>query len=212
MKLTSDIKNITIIVLLILGSFLFYKWITQEPRPDMNDYIKIGGKEYKKLSEKRDTIYQDTIIYKEKRVPVPVKEYIDVPIPVDVDTLEILKDFYTKRVYSDTLLNIDGEGSVATINDTISQNRIISRTARFDIKNKTITETIIVETPPRVKVFVGPGVDIGYNYGANGSILIKNKKDQVLQLQGGLQSVPGTNDIKPYVGLGIYWKIKLRRE
>jgi len=208
-----NIKNILIILLLILGGYFVYTtWINPEPEVDLNEYIKIGSKEYIKLSSKVETIIvRDTVKIKEY-VPVPGPD-VPVPVPQDVDTNAILKDYYVKRPYRDIVKQYPDStgGNSVTINDTISQNRIISREVDFNVETKTIKETITVLEPPKTKVFIGPGVDIGPTVGINGGLLIKNKQDKVFRINAGIQNVPGTNDLKPYIGGGLYWKIKFKK-
>ena len=210
----SKVKNIIILILIGLGIFL---WVTRPVEVDLKEYIKIGGKKYELLSKQRDTVYKDTIIYKDNYIPSPpkiVKEIVE--IPADVDTLAILTDYYQKYVYNDTITNIDGEGSMAFIKDTVTQNKIVSREAKFDIKNKTITETITVKEPNKLKVFVGGGIDFGTNdfglTGGNLGILVKPKNDKVFKLNVGAFNPPGTNDITPYVGVGAYWKLSFNKK
>ena len=210
MKLT--FKNIALIALAVLAIVL---WWTRPAEPDYSEYIKIGGKEYKLLESKVDTIIKDTTIYKEKRVPVP--EYVQVPVevevPADVDTTAILTDYYRKRFYNDTIVNIDGEGSTAIIKDTISQNRIVSREAQFDIKNKVIKETITVLEPPRIKAFIGVGATAGTEgVGGNAAILLKDKKDNIFGLRGGVMNIPVTGELTPYIGAEYYIKLSFRKK
>jgi hypothetical protein len=210
----SKIKNIIILVLIGLGIFL---WVTRPKKVDLKEYIKIDGKEYELLKQTRDTVYSDTTIYKTEYVP----KYIKVPgavveIPADIDTTAILKDYYQKYYYEDIVNDIDGEGSTATIMDTISTNRIISRRTKFDIRNKIITETITVKEPDKLKVFIGGGVDFGATdlslTGAKVGILVKPANDKVFRLDLGAFNSPGTNDITPYIGLGAYWKISFGKK
>jgi len=212
--MTSKIKNIIILVLIGIGIFL---WMTRPQEVDLKEYIKIGGKKYELLSKQRDTVYKDTTIIKTEYVP----KYIKVPgeqieIPADVDTTAILKDYYQKYYYEDIIENIDGEGSTATIMDTVSTNRILSRNTKFDIRNKTITETITVKEPDRLKVWLGGGVnfgttDLGLSGGKLG-ILVKPKNDKIFSLDAGAFNPPGSNDITPYIDVGAYWKLSLRKK
>lgn len=208
------LKNILILILIGVGIFL---WVTRPQKVDLKEYIKIGGKKYELLSSKIDTVYKDTIIYKDNYIPSPpkiVKEVVE--IPADVDTLAILTDYYQKYVYNDTITNIDGEGSMAFIKDTVTQNKIVSREAKFNIKNKTITETITVKEPERTKVFVGGGLEFGTNnFGLNGAsagFLVKPKNDKVFRLDLGAFNTPESEKITPYIGVGAYWKISFKKK
>jgi len=102
----------------------------------------------------RDTIpVHDTVA---RYVPKPIayipNNYIDAnsidPIVIlridtfysPVDTANILKDYFATRYYSDPIKTDYG---TITINDSISQNRIKSRSAQLDLK---IPETTIIRT------------------------------------------------------------------
>jgi len=205
-----DFKTILILAAIVAGIIVWWSW---PPEPDYSDYIKIGSTEYKILSSKVDTVWRDTTIIKEKRVPVPTYVEVPVEIPAKIDTAAILVDYYAKRFYNDTIVNIDGEGSRAIIQDTISRNRILSRVTQFDIKNKTIKETTIVLEPPRMKAFVGGGVTLGNKgVGANGGILLKNRQDNILGLRAGVINVPGSDELTPYVGAEYYIKLSFRKK
>jgi len=210
----SKIKNILILILIGIGIFI---WVTRPNPTDLTEYIKIGGSKYELLSKQRDTIYSDTTITKIEYIPSPpkiIKEIVE--IPINVDTLAILKDYYQKYYYEDVIENIDGMGSIATIKDTITQNRIVSRTSKFDIKNKTITEIITVKEPEKLKVFMGGGVQFGTKeFGLNGAsvgILVKPKNDKVFRLDVGAFNDFGSEQITPYIGVGAYWKLTFKKK
>lgn len=208
-----NIKNIIIILLLLFGGYFVYvTWINPpDTEPDSTKYIKIGGKKYIELVNKRDTIIQhDTI-----KIPeyVPKVKYVDreVEVPADVDTVAILKDYYVKRYYEDTVKQYPDStgGNSVVVKDTVSQNKIVSRQVDFNVETMVIHDSIVVKELMRTKVFIGPGVNVGSSLGVNTTIMIKNRNDKVLFLQPGLQTTPGTTEIKPYIGGGLLWKIDL---
>ena len=214
MNTLSKLKNVLLIVLLtLLVGYFIYTRVTRVPEVDLTEYVKIGSKEYIKLSSQRDTVYVDTVIYREKYIPKVITKTKVVELPLNVDTTAILKDYYTTRYYEDIISDGLEDGNNVVVKDSISENRIISRETEFNVKTKIVHETVIAVEPPRTKVFIGPGVDFGKNaFGLNTSLLIKTKKDKVYQLQGGLQNLPGSNEVKPYYGVGVHWKIGLRRK
>lgn len=90
---------------------------------------------YTKVKEYRDTIYQNTIIYKYKKgdsIPYKIIDTLKVPI---TDTFYVLNDYNSIRAYSDTI-HIDS--STFVVDDTISQNKILSRGFTANISTKTI--------------------------------------------------------------------------
>lgn len=208
------IKNILIILLLVMGGYFGYDYFFgPDPIPDPEKYIEINGKRYIELVNKRDTlIVRDTFKIKEY---VPKVKYVDreVEVPADVDTVAILKDYYVKRYYEDTIRQFPDStnGNSVVVKDTITQNKIVSRQVDFNVETMVIHDSIVVKELPRTKVFVGPGVNVGSGVGVNATFVIKDKKDKAFFLQPGLQAAPGTTDIKPYIGGGLLWKIDMKK-
>lgn len=128
-----------------------------------------------------------------------------VKIDTIIDTVFILQEYFTKNYYTDTILN-SSKGFVS-IDDIVYQNKIISRTPTIKLYPETIieTRTVSVITPPRVKVFVGFGINAtaGFNPGLNANFALLTKKDHLYSI--------GFDVINKRVDLGIYWKLKFRR-
>ena len=119
-----------------------------------------------------------------------------------IDTINILKDYYSKYYYSDTL-QIDTVG-YAIINDTITQNTILARDIRTNIliPITTITKEIYLNNR---ELYWGLGLQgrtDQINY-LGGELLYKNKKYQVYGLGIGVNQ-----DFKPVISGRMYWKIK----
>jgi hypothetical protein len=158
----------------------------------------------KVVTKKGEDIYHETIVEKE------------VIIPAVIDTMALLKDYYSKVLYKDTLILPDSLGIVA-LNDTISQNKILGRTFNASVKQRTIKETTIVKELPKTKLFYG--LEGGFNKAdfvssVGAGVLINTKKDKIYQLGLGVtnQTTDGTNGgFTPYVRGGVYWKLKLKK-
>jgi hypothetical protein len=158
----------------------------------------------KVVTKKGEDIYHETIVEKE------------VIIPAVIDTMALLKDYYSKVLYKDTLVLPDSLGIVA-LNDTISQNKILGRTFNASVKQRTIKETTIVKELPKTKLFYG--LEGGFNKAdfvssVGAGVLINTKKDKIYQLGLGVtnQTTDGTNGgFTPYVRGGVYWKLKLKK-
>ena len=156
---------------------------------------------------KTDTVWikgKDSIVYK----PGIVKILPGKTIYKDVDTTAILKDYFSKVVYEDTI-KLDTFGYVL-IKDTITQNRVQDRTTikdyKFPVVTKTTTNTITL--PPKTQVYVGFDI-VGsqsqlINY-FGPSVLLKTKKDQMYT--GGVGVTPGGWGGK----LGMLWKVKIKQ-
>jgi hypothetical protein len=158
----------------------------------------------KVVTKKGEDIYHETIVEKE------------VIIPAVIDTMALLKDYYSKVLYKDTLVLPDSLGIVA-LNDTISQNKILGRTFNASVKQRTIKETTIVKELPKTKIFYG--LEGGFNKAdvvssVGAGVLINTKKDKIYQLGLGVnnKTTDGTTGaFSPYIRGGVYWKIKLKK-
>jgi hypothetical protein len=215
MKNLLNFKNIAIAVLII---FVLLEWFN--PGGVMpGKKVFIAGKAYEVIKHEIDTIdivktkvvtkkgediYHETIVEKE------------VIIPAVIDTMALLKDYYSKVLYKDTLVLPDSLGIVA-LNDTISQNKILGRTFNASVKQRTIKETTIVKELPKTKVFYG--LEGGFNKAdfissVGAGVLINTKKDKIYQLGLGVnnQTTDGVNGgFSPYLRGGVYWKLKLKK-
>jgi hypothetical protein len=215
MKKLLNFKNIAIVALIL---FILLQWFNPGGvMPGKKVYIE--GKAYevikhdidtidivktKVVTKKGEDIYHETIVEKE------------VIIPTIVDTAALLKDFFAKNIYKDTLQLPDSLGTVALL-DTITQNKILGRTFNANVKQRTIKETLIVKELPKTQVYYGltggfNKEDVVSNVGAG--LLIKTKKDKIYNLGIGVANrvSDGTNGtLSPYIGGGVYWKIKFKK-
>ena len=190
MKIDIDIKSILIVIL--INIILFLK-NCQEPS------IVFETKTETK------TEYKEVEIEKEIYVPEYYEKIVTnldtVLINNPIDTLEILKEFYSKFYYRDTI-SLDTLGFIV-INDTITQNKIISRdfNSKLIIPEKTIKETVYVH--PRL-FFMGPSMSFtgkGFDR-AQWDFYMKDKKNRLYNL--GL----GVNDRgDALISTGIKWEI-----
>lgn len=204
----NTIYKILAVIGIIVACFL---WFTRPEKVDLKEYIKIDGKEYELLKRHRDTVYLDSIVEVPTYVPSPpkiIKEIIT--LPADIDSLEVIQKYYSRYVQNDTI-DINDLGK-AFITDIITQNKIESRTATFDIKIPEITETIYVKEKPKTKVFVGMGGNLNINtftpQAGYGSIMMTNKKDRAYSIDIGISNTSlDLPEWNPYVGGTIYWKL-----
>ena len=215
MKKLLNLKNIVIAALVVIVLLEYFNPGGKMP----GRTIRIAGKAYEVIKHEIDTvdivktkivtkkgedIYHETIVEKE------------VIIPTIVDTAALLKDFFAKNIYKDTLQLPDSLGTIAMI-VTITQNKILGRTFNASVKQRTIKETMIVKELPKTQVYYGltggfNKADVVSNVGAG--LLIKTKKDKIYNLGIGVSNrvTDGTNGtLSPYVGAGVYWKIKFKK-
>ena len=215
MKKLLNIKNIALLLLIAIVVF-------QQcggNKKGTGEIVKVDGKKYELLKHEIDTIevvktkvvtkkgediYHETIVEKEVRVPA------------NVDTNAILKEYYTKVLYKDVLVLPDSLGTVA-VTDTISQNKIFGRTFNANVKQRTIKETTIVKELPKNQVYFGFGGQfnkVDFIGGLSTGVILKTKTDKIYQVNLGVSNstIDGVNgEFKPYVGAGVYWKIRLKK-
>jgi hypothetical protein len=188
----------------------------------VGETVNVDGKNYELLKHKIDTIfvdhtkikyvrgkdiYHETIVEKEKR--------IEVPVYTKGDTVRIVQSYNQKVLYKDKLV-LDNNLGTIELTDTLYQNKILGRKWNATIKERTITDTKIVKELPKNQVYVGVNgaldkVNFGNSIGAG--VILKSKTDKLYQLNLGIsnqQNTNGANNIVPYIGGGVYWKIKLK--
>jgi hypothetical protein len=161
-------------------------------------------------------------------IPVPVTEYLEgeiiyldsivyVPTLVLVDTSEILKNFYAKILYSDTIKLSNNQGFVY-ITDSISKNNIVSRTWNATIKPKIVREP--APEPPKVRNQVYVGLNGAWSEkdwvnSLGTSVLFKTKDDKIFQVGVGVanRTFDGSSGkFIPFINGGAYWKIKFKKD
>lgn len=97
------------IAALALMSFLAGRWTAPKPTT---------------MLPQADTVTLTDTIY--RQAPAIVRE-VRVPVPAEVDTAAILATHYTKRIYTDTLINQPALRVI--VRDTVWQNSLLERTA-----------------------------------------------------------------------------------
>jgi len=140
----------------------------------------------------------DTTIIHDTTWKVNIKKYpVYTPGPVitlpgdtqwmfqPIDTIALLKDYYAKRVYFDTIW-IDSFGFVYW-NDTINKNKIASRQKGTNYKIPTITKTVIINNyyNQRRQLNVTGLIDV-LNPTLYGGILYEDRKDRIYHLNVGI--------------------------
>lgn len=198
------IKNIiSIVIVVFLISSLSYVWIQKENKE--KELIVVNGKVYELLSKEVEVVEVEKIVtqFKEgKTIYVEVEVPVEVFIPTEIDTMEVLQDYYSTRVYSDTL-RVENLGYV-TIVDTISQNKIIGRSFKANLLERTITETITVKELPRLQIWTGITASNSMQLGATIGVTTKRRTHLGLDVGVHLDDVL----ISPYVGVRYLWQIR----
>jgi hypothetical protein len=120
---------------------------------------------------------------------------------------EVVKKYLETNLYSDSV-GIDTIGYVK-VTDTISQNQLLKRGYRINVKYPIITETIIKPAPKVRQVYAGgqlSGIAGSPVNGINAGLLYKTKKDYIIGANAGFD-----RNGNILYGLQSYWKIKLKK-
>jgi hypothetical protein len=206
-----DIKAIAI--LLLIGIVLFQQCGGKNNKE--GETITIDGKKYEIIKHEIDTVEIEktkTVYKKGKDIYHDTTIYVKLPSE-PIDTTYILKNFYAKNVYKDTLHLVDSLGYV-TVVDTISKNTILNRMYDYKVKERKVTDKKIVKELPRNQVYYG--AMMGFNSGqflnsVGGALILKTKKDKMYQLGVGVMKFPTDDAPHPFINSGIYWKVKLKK-
>ena len=226
--LSKYFKEILIIGLVIVILLMRSCGGGTEPEKEI---INVDGEDFELLKQTVDTVFVDKIVEVKKYIPkyITKVETVTVEVPADVDSLQIVEDYYSKYIVKDTLdltyefdptFTIDSLGTkpnptlgFGILTDTISQNQIVSRDIKWNFKIPTIYDTKIVKELPKRQLYYGLG--LGFNKtdfvsSAKFGILYKDKKDKVFGLDLGVLNV--NNNVSPYLGGSIYWKLSFKKK
>jgi hypothetical protein len=208
-----NIKNIAIVALIAVVVF-------QQcggNKKTTGEIVKVDGKKYELIKHEIDTFeIVKTKVVTKKGEDIYHETIKEVIIPTIVDTQALLQDYFAKNIYKDTLQLPDSLGIVSLI-DTITQNKILGRTFNASVKQRVIKETTIVKELPKTKFFYG--LEGGFNKAdlishLGMGFLINTKSDKMYHLGVGVanRTIDGTTGtLAPYVGGGVYWKIRLKK-
>ena len=188
-KYIGSIQNVLIIVLVLV---LLYQSQCSRKDPVEPEVIVT-------IETKWDTVNVTQTEYVPKWRTRVVTERVEVPS--EIDTMSILRDYYAKYHYTDTL-TLDTLGFLV-LNDTISQNSILSRSFTSDISIPTTTITKEIYLNKR-EFYWGIGVNGGtsqLDY-VGGEFMFKNKQRNMFGVGVGVNQ-----DLQPTISGRMYWKI-----
>ena len=207
MKKILDVRHFIILILIGLCVFLYIKKPKKEivlkevlSKPELvHDTISMEVPVFLP----GETILKDTTIY--------------VTTIQNVDTAAILKDYLVFTTTKDTLKLSNNQGFVY-LNETVNQNKIVDRKFSATIKPKIVRETPPPPPPIRNQVFFGINGAVSKEDWVNSiglGLILKTKKDHLYQINlgAGNRTIDGTSgEFRPYIGGGVYWKIKLKKD
>ena len=197
MKITWErIQSIIIVILFIIILLMRQCGGNNEVQPTEEKIVT-------KVEIVRDTVELEKTVYVPKwRTKIETKfdtTYIETP--TKVDTLEILKDYYSKYEYVDTLF-LDTLGYVI-LTDTITQNTILKRSQipNIVIPTKIIDNTVYINNR---EFYAGFGVRTN---GQNMSWMGLEGTYRNLNGNVFIIGVGTDNENKLSLGGGVHWKI-----
>ena len=185
-------KNIQTLLIVVLAAVLFLQRGCSSTPP-------VEPKVITEVVTKWDTLKVSTKEYVPKYIRKTIVDIDTFQAPID--TISILKDYYAKYFYTDTI-KIDTLG-IIVINDTVTRNLISMRDVQSNIfiPTTTINNTIYLYK----REFYG-GVAVGATNQAvqniNGELLYVNKKRQAYGFGVGLNP-----QFQPVYTVRMYWKI-----
>jgi hypothetical protein len=212
MKKIFDIRHIVIAILLIVAAveFINPKGIMPHRTFAVHDTVGVEVPVH-------DTIPQEV------EVEVPFEVEVEKPVPYAVhDTIQAVVDtnfivnqyLNATNVFTNTYKFDKKQGSI-TITDTISKNKIVGR--KYTTKITPRVDTLRIPEPFKRKVFFGFEGGFGKNDVVSHigtGIIVTTKNDKLFHIGVGVANrvLDGTNGgFTPYVGGGVYWKIKLKK-
>lgn len=160
-----------------------------------------------KIETKYDTIVETVETYipeyrtKVKWKTKTVHDTIEVHDTIPIDTTSILEDYFATYAYTDTLKK---DSVTFIINDTISQNRILSRGINYSL----VYPTKIISSEREVnkrELYIGFGLggdkqQLSY---VGSELMLRNKKERIYGVGLGIN-----NSFEPIITFKMSWKIK----
>jgi len=204
-----DWKGVLLVIFLIFLTFMQ----CQQSKYDKSNTVVIDGELYKVNKKTTSTKYipnRFTEYRSKEQIYTFIVEYDTAVQYENVDTAEILKDYFAKKVSIDTLELKDSLGYV-TLTDTIKENRIWYRTYLSNINQKEIHDTTWLTPVPTSTLYFGINGGFTKNQLPNTiglSLMYQTPKNKIFGLGVGLQN---GSTITPYVNGSVYWKIKLKK-
>ena len=201
-EIFGNLKSIIIVVLIIIV-ILQQQCSSPFQSFNLNPFNKrteqpTEGAVITKIETRWDTLRIDSLVYIPKWKIKTVTKHDT--IPAGIDTVFILKDYYSKYHYTDTI-NLDSLGNII-INDTISRNSIVFRqiTPNLLLPTTTITRDSLIS---KHEFYVGIGLAGNRNQFSyiGGELLFRSKRKKVYGLGLGLNQ-----SLEPVISARMMWK------
>ena len=204
-----DIRHFIILFLLVVCFLL------QHNKPKKEIVIQQVPSEPELI---HDTITEEVSVYLPGEEILKLKDTtIYVTTIEKVDTSAILRDFLVYNTSIDTLKLTNNQGFVY-LTQTTNQNKIVDRKFSATIKPKIVRETPPPPPPIRNQTFFGVNGAVSKEDWVNSiglGLILKTKKDHLYQFNLGVanRTLDGTSgELRPYIGGGVYWKVKVKKD
>lgn len=200
-KLFNNIQSVLIVVLIVV---IILQRNCSGPSLNLNiphNGTPIEGTVITKIETKWDTVTLDSLVYVPKwNAKIEYRTEYETLIS-NIDTLSILKDYYSKYFYSDTI-DLDSFGSIV-INDTITKNSITTRKVKpsLYIPTTTITRDSLIT---KRELYYGLGLATNkqqFSY-VGGELLYRSRRKHIYGVGIGVN-----NELQPVFSGRIMWKI-----
>jgi hypothetical protein len=200
-KLFNNIQPVLIVVLIVV---IILQRSCSGPSVNLNlpnNNTLTEGAVITKIETKWDTLTLDSLVYVPKWNTKIEYQTAYETIIQDIDTLSILKDYYSKYFYSDTI-DLDSFGNIV-INDTITKNSIITRKIKptLYIPTTTITRDSLIT---KRELYYGLGLVANkqqFSY-MGGELLYRTRRKHIYGVGVGIN-----NELQPVFSGRIMWKI-----
>jgi hypothetical protein len=161
--------------------------------------VVVDGKKYDVIKEITDTQY---VKYTEKGETDTVVHdttiYVQIPVLDSIKLDSMVKLYYAKNVYSDTLkLNY---GSIY-VQDSVQFNKVFGRRWSADLLIPSEKKTLIVKEPAKNQVYFGAGASYGTSITPSVGLMLKTKQERIYGVSLGV-----SNGLPVYGG-SIYVKL-----
>lgn len=217
MKKILDVRNIIIVLLLLLVivEFLNPKGIMPNRTLLIHDTVGFEVPVHDTIAE--EVLVEVEVPYEiEKPVPYAVHDTVAINNPIDTNAI---LNALGQKIFKKDVLKLPSNIGTVTLFDTISNNRIIGRSFKSDVKQKIVRDTMYTPIPRQNEFYVGIDAKMDKPNVINIlglSVLFKNKDDRHMYRLGiGVTNRVDDEGINgkltPFIGGGAYWKIKRKK-
>jgi hypothetical protein len=215
MKKIFDIRHVIILILLLLSILIFLNPNGIVPNRTVTIHDTVGF-EVPIHDTAEVEVLVEVEIPVEVQVPYAVHDTVTIINPIDTNAI---LNALGQKIFKKDILKLPSNIGTVTLFDTISNNRIIGRSFKSDVKQKIVRDTTYTPIPRQNEFYVGLDAKFDKPNVINIvglSVLFKNKDDRHMYRLGvGVTNRvddQGTNGkLTPFIGGGAYWKVKLKK-